>query len=162
MKENYKKMKMERERARLNKRGNYVQFDLIDSIDGNSGSVDFCGKIFSKDRKEFREVKKLTFGIYDRAGGAIYVNMNQGNKLTDDFYDYLKRGTNVRIRGVAYTDEYNKSPTIKGHFIDILPPDEIVEDKEPIKRVELHLHSNFSAMDGVSNMQDYCRYASAL
>ena len=162
MKENYMKMKKERERARLNKRGNYIQFDFIDSIDGNSGSVDFCGKIFSKDKKEFRDVKKLTFGIYDNAGGAIYVNMNQGNRLTDEFYDYLKRGTNVRIRGVAYTDEYNKSTTIKGHFIDILPPDEIKEDKEPIKRVELHLHSNFSAMDGVSNMQDYCRYASAL
>ena len=162
MKENKARMEKERERARLNKRGNYSIVNLIDSIDGNSGSVDFCGKLFSKEIKEFRERKRAVLGIYDEAGGAIYANMMYQSKELDETFKHLSRGMNVRIRGVAYSDDFTKSTQIKAHYVDLLPPDEIEPDKEEVKRVELHLHSNFSAMDGVTNMNDYCQYAKAL
>ena len=162
MRENAAQMAKERERARLNRRGNYVPIDQIDSITANSGSVDFSGKVFSKEIKEFGGNKRINLGVADDEGGAIYINMYQNSSLPDDVLDSLVFGTNVRIRGVSYTDDFTKSLMIKGHYIDLLPPDEIPHEKAEKPRVELHLHSNMSQQDGVTHMMDYCKYAKAL
>ncbi len=162
MKANYAAMQKERERARLNKRGNYVPIDNIDSITSQSGSVDFNGKIFEIEDNVYGGRTRLNIGIADEEGGAIFVNIYSNSKINDEFIAQLKKGTNVRVRGVAYIDEYSKALTIKGHDLDLLPPDEIEEDPCEVKRVELHLHSNMSSMDGVSEMDEYVKYAKAL
>ena len=162
MKENAIQMAKERERARLNRRGNYKPIDNIDSINQNSGSVDFSAKIFAIEKNEFAGRVRLNIGVHDDQGGCIYVNINQGGALTAEAVDSMNSGTNVRIRGVAYMDDFTKSLTIKGHFVDLLPPDEIEPDPVETPRVELHLHSNMSSMDGVTHMMDYARYAKAL
>ncbi len=162
MKENAIQMAKERERARLNRRGNYTPIEQIDSITSNSGSVDFNGKVFSKEITEFSGKKRINLGVADDFGGAIYVNMYQNNSLPDQVLDNLVYNSNVRIRGVAYIDDFSKALTIKGHYIDLLPPDEIPHEKAEKPRVELHLHSNMSQQDGVTHMMDYCRYAKAL
>ena len=159
---NYQAMQEERKRARLNKRGNYQPIDNIDSINANSGSVDFNGKIFSIEIKEFGGRKRLNVGVGDDKGGAIYINMYENNQVNDDVIKNLVRNTNVRIRGVAYNDDFNKQLMIKGHYIDILPPDEVKPEEREEHRVELHLHTTMSSMDAVGTMEDYCAYAKAL
>ena len=159
---NLKAMQEDRKRARLNKRGNYQPVDNIDSITANSGSVDFNGKIFSIEIKEFGGRKRLNIGVGDDKGGAITLNMYENSQVNDDVIKHLVKNTNVRIRGVAYLDDFNKALQIKGHYIDILPPDEVKPEEVEKHRVELHLHSQMSAMDGVGSMNDYCAYAKAL
>lgn len=162
MRENAKQMAKERERARLNRRGNYTVIEQIDSITPNSGNVDFTGKVFSLEVNEYGGRKRINLGVADDGGGAIYINMYQNSSLTEEVIGTLVKGANVRIRGVAYTDDFTKALTIKGHYIDPLPPDEIEHEKAETPRVELHLHSNMSAQDGVTHMIDYCKYAKAL
>ena len=162
MRRNQEAMRRERERARLNKRGNYNPIENIDSITAQSGSVDFNGAVFELETKVYGGKTRINLGVHDDLGGAIYVNMYANSKVNDQLIAQLTTGTNVRIRGVAYIDEFTKALTIKGHDIDLLPPDEIEPDNEEIKRVELHLHSNMSSMDGVCGMMDYCKYAKAL
>lgn len=162
MKRNYEEMKKERERMRLNKRGNYTPFDNIDSINENSGNVDFNGKVFSIEIKEFKDSKKVIIGVADDFNGAIMVNGYRNNSLTDEIIKKIEYGVNIRVRGVSYSDSFSKEVAIKAHYIDLLPPDEIEIDDEPIKRVELHLHTTMSNMDGVSTMKEYCNYAKAL
>ena len=152
----------ERKRARLNKRGNYQPIDNIDSINQNSGSVDFNGKVFSIEIKEFGGRKRLNIGVGDEQGGAINISMYENNQVNDDVIKHLVRNANVRVRGVAYLDDFNKTLMIKGHYIDLLPPDSVEPEKCEKHRVELHLHSLMSAMDGVGAMDDYCAYAKAL
>ena len=159
---NQQAMLEERKRARLNKRGNYHPIDNIDSINENSGSVDFSGKVFSIEIKEFGGRKRLNVGVGAEQGGAIYINMYENNQVNDEVIAHLVRNANVRIRGVAYVDDFNKTLTIKGHYIDLLPPDEVEPENCEQHRVELHLHSQMSAMDGVSSMEEYCDYAKAL
>lgn len=161
--QNAREMAKERERTRLNKRGNYQPVDSIDEINKSMDNVDFSAKVFTVEINEYGDRKKLNIGLFDDAGGAIYANTYQNSSINDDLVDEMKKwGTNVRIRGAAYFDEYNKSMAIKAHFIDLLPPDEIEEDKCPKKRVELHLHSNMSAMDGINHMIEYAKYAKSL
>lgn len=164
MRRNAKEMAKERERARLNKRGNYQHIELIDSIDSNSGSVDFNGQVFSFEEKAFPNAKsKIIIGVNDEHGGAIKVNMYENNTLTRDIIEVLeKKHCNVRIRGVAYVDEYSKQLTIKGHYVNLLPPEEIEPEPYETNRVELHLHTNMSTQDGVSKMIDFANYAKAL
>ena len=166
MKRNYETMQKERERIRLNRRGNYMPVDFIDAIDSNSGNVDFTGKVFSYEEREFgdenRRVRRINLGVYDNAGGAIYVNTT--SPMSDEVLTELKkRGTNVRVRGAAYQDKFgNKDLTIRGHTINLLPPDEPRLDNSEEKRVELHLHSQMSVQDGVGSMDQYCKLAKSM
>lgn len=162
METNYKQMLKERERARLNRRGNYTLYEQIDAINPQSGNVDFNGKIFSIEKKEFGGNVRVILGINDKDGGAIFVNMYQNASFTKEVINSLIKGSNVRVRGCAFNDEYNKATTIKGHFVDLLPPDKVEPDSTPETRVELHLHSNMSYMDAVTPMSKYCEYAKAL
>ena len=152
----------ERKRARLNKRGNYQPIENIDSINQNSGSVDFNGQVFSIEIKEFGGRKRLNIGVGDDNGGAIYVNIYENNQVNDDVIKHIIRKANIRIRGVAYLDDFSKTLMVKGHYIDLLPPDAVEPEKSEEHRVELHLHSQMSSMDGVCGMMDYCEYAKAL
>lgn len=162
MKRNFEDMKKERERIRLNKRGNYIPFDSIDLIDSNSGNVDFDGKIFSIDINDKGKNKRLTIGVNDKFGGAIYVNMYENKQVNDEFINNLAKGANIRVRGVAYIDDFSKALTIKGHYLDLLPADVINHETSPIPRVELHLHSQMSVQDGVGSMHDYMELAQKL
>lgn len=163
MRHNAAIMKKERENIRRNKRGNYNPIDLIDSIDSNSGNVDFDGLVFSKDVKSYGDKTRITLGVHDSNGGAIYINKTESNSTTSkEKLDKLVKGAKVRIRGCSYIDDYSKQLMIRGHFIDLLPPEKIKKDSEPIQRVELHLHSRMSAMDAPGTMEEYCSYAKAL
>ncbi len=163
MRQNAREMAKDRERARLNKRGNYEPVDIIDNINRQSDHIDFTAKVFSVEINEYADRKKLTIGLFDEDGGAIYANMYQNASITDAaIAEMQKWGTNVRVRGVAYYDDFNKTMSVRAHFIDLLPPDEIEKDTSEKKRVELHLHSNMSTQDGITHMIDYANYAKAM
>ena len=163
MRQNAREMARDRERARLNKRGNYEPVEIIDNINQKSDHVDFSAKVFSVEVNEYGDSKKLNIGLFDNDGGAIYANCYQNASINDSVVAEMQKwGTNVRVRGVAYFDEYNKTMAIKAHFIDLLPPDEVEKDVGEKKRVELHLHSNMSTMDGINHMIDYAQYAKAM
>ena len=161
MKLNRELMLKDRERARLNRRGKYDFIDKIDDITVESDHVDFVGKVFKKEVIERGERKRLNFGVADSFGGAINCFIYQNLQVNDELVDELLH-SNVRIRGVAYVDEYDHNLKIKAHYIDLLPPDEILPDATAMKRVELHLHSNMSTQDGISEMSEYCSYAKKL
>lgn len=161
MRENAAKMKKDREMQRRNKRGNYQIIDCIDQIDSNSNNVDFIATIFSIESRAYDGRVKLTIGLNDEFNGAIYAIFNNNPSLNSEKIAQLTKGLNVRVRGCAYIDEFNKQLSIKGHYIDPLPPEEIECDKAPIKRVELHLHTQMSSMDAPGNINDYCKLAKA-
>ena len=163
MRQNAREMAKDRERARLNKRGNYEPVDMINNIVKGSDHVDFSAKVFSVEINEYGDRKKLNIGLFDEDGGANYANAYQNSSITDSIVAEMQKwGTNVRIRGAAYWDEFNKSMAVRAHFIDLLPPDEVAKDTSEKKRVELHLHSNMSTMDGINHMMDYANYAKAM
>lgn len=164
MRQNAREMARDRERARLNKRGNYEPVDIIDNIQNYPKSnVDFSAKVFSVEENEYGGRKKINVGLFDDEGGAIYANMYQNATLPDSDIEEMKKwGTNVRVRGAVYMNEFDKTYNIRAHFINLLPPDEVEKDTCEKKRVELHLHSNMSTQDGITHMIDYANYAKAM
>lgn len=66
----------------------------------------------------------------------------------------LKKGVWVSVYGDVAYDKYSRDTVITAYDINELPPPPEKEDNAPEKRVELHLHTQMSAMDGVSSATD--------
>ena len=171
MERNKREMERDRERARRNKKGGYLPIDHIKDIVDTTNNVDFTGKIYRIEVKDYPNGgNKVTLGVNDLDGAITVIFNNSGRdpnnpdgvNLAKEFVKDLKIKSNIRIRGAVYFDDYTHEITIKGHFKNILPPDEITKDDAEVKRVELHLHSTMSNQDGVTSMKDYCKYAKTL
>ena len=161
--ENYKNMLFERSQKDMFKRGNYV-YTPINEIDSNSEAVDFNGYVFEK--KDPRTSKNgntiLSIGVADKENnnGAIYVTLISNSKsMPKESFADIRLGMNIRIKGKVGLDRFGKNLYVLGHYFYPLPDDPLREDNAPEKRVELHLHSKMSDMDGVTSISDYCKLA---
>ena len=137
----------------------------IGLIDTNSENVDFNGKLFSCSETTTKKGTLIeVYGVADvETGDAIHVKaFESGKYFTPEKLHSLQIGMNIRVRGTATYDQFSKELLVMARFIDILPPDNLRTDEEENKRVELHLHTKMSTMDGVTNIEDYVRLASQM
>ncbi|MCB9500020.1 MAG: PolC-type DNA polymerase III [Erysipelotrichaceae bacterium] len=156
--ETFYKNEQEKRTRELYRRGDYSPF-AIENIDENSGAVDVDGKVFEVDVRTTKKGKIFAkIGIKDNVA-AIYATIFEGRSITKELIDSLAPGVNVKIKGRVDLDKYSHTPCIICHTFTILPPDLIREDKEINKRVELHLHTHMSEMDGLPSVADYCKLA---
>lgn len=162
MRKNKELMDKERERARLNRRGKYDYIEKIDDITAESDHVDFNGRIYKVEEVARGTYVRLTLGIADQFGGAIVGWCYENSSINSELVSRLKDKPEVRVRGVAYVDDFSHTLQIKIHLIDIIVSDEIKKEDYEQNRVELHLHSTMSTQDGVSEMISYAQYAKAL
>ena len=160
---NYQDMLYERSQKDMFKRGGYV-FVPIDQIDSNSEAVDFNGYVFEK--KDPRVSKKgntiLSIGVADKnsSNGAIYVTLiSNPRSMPVESFSSIKVGMNIRIKGKVGLDRFGKNLYVLAHYFYPLPDDPLRDDNADEKRVELHLHSKMSDMDGVTSISDYCKLA---
>lgn len=163
IKNNYDLMILERKNRDAFKKGNYVPC-LICQIDSNSESVDINGKLKKFESRDTRSGKLNVNFILDDGSSAINVVFysNETNLRKDELLK-LAGSQNVRVKGRIKIDQYRGNRlTVVGHFFYQLPDDEVREDKEPVKRIELHLHTKMSDMDGVSFFEDYVKTAKAM
>ncbi|MDR3085136.1 MAG: PolC-type DNA polymerase III, partial [Christensenellaceae bacterium] len=72
--------------------------------------------------------------------------------------DRVKKGSRLKVRGSCLFDAFSKDLSLNIEDLSLLPPEE-KRDDEPEKRVELHLHTQMSTMDGVSSVSELMRRA---
>ena len=161
MKANLKRMKEER-RMRSSGEHNYELISHIAEIDANIAYVDFDGSVFSLDKRPNKAFTMFIIGVGDDHR-AIYVKANSNRATIDlETISNLKKKSHIRVRGRTNIDKFNGQLEILADYIDLLPPLETPKDKAKEKRVELHLHTRFSAMDGISDFNDYLAVAEAM
>lgn len=71
----------------------------------------------------------------------------------------INKGDWLRVRGAVQFDKFTSELTLRPKDIVPVSPD-VKMDQAPIKRVELHLHSKMSEMDGLSSVQSLVKRAS--
>ncbi|HBS03300.1 MAG TPA: hypothetical protein DEA63_05570, partial [Firmicutes bacterium] len=152
---NQKAMEEERNRQRVFRVGDYKMLDRIQEVESAGlANVDFSGEAFEIDMRTTKKGKKmLLFGIGD-ASDAISCRAFESKRTPIETLSSVKEGANYRIRGAIDTD-FRGQKEIIVHFIDPLPKKPLRDDPEEEKRVELHLHTKMSTMDGVGEMKDY-------
>ncbi|MCQ2742942.1 MAG: PolC-type DNA polymerase III [Bacilli bacterium] len=164
---NLKKMEEEREFARKTHKGNYTICEHVaDVYKAGKENVDFVGYIYRGETKPTKSGKWCLSGeIADLTSGIAFRAYSNNTSLTQEFLKSITPDEKkhnrflVRMRGAVSTDRYSGNPEIFVHFIDQLPPEPMREDPEEEKRVELHLHTNMSAMDGLPEPIDYAKLA---
>ena len=165
-KENLRAMEEERKRKRKYQKGDYAAVDSIEEIrqyQPKDQNIDFFGDIFEITIKN----KMRQDGIIAQIGvsyneDAIYVRASSGGSLTIEKLQSLKVGNRIRVRGYPQKDRAGKDVEVLAHFIDILPSKEGRKDEMEEKRVELHLHTKYSAFDGLSSILEYARVAKSM
>lgn len=135
----------------------------LSMLDENSGNVDINGELFGIDKpRTLRNGKTfLTFGI-GNSTGAINVKAMENEYISAEDIESFKNGMFARIAGYVGKDRYSGQPTLDARAIELLPPPELRKDEEPQKRVELHLHTKMSIMDGVTDIGTYAALAQSM
>lgn len=136
----------------------------IASIDENADKVCFAGEIFGieykdiKSRKTEKEFHIVMLDVTDYEDSiSVQMFMNKSEKDDEAFHalqSRLKKGMQVVVRGRAQYNEYAKEVVVSANAIgETLKKEERMDYAEE-KRVELHLHTQMSAMDAVSSAKD--------
>lgn len=118
-------------------------------VDAESGRVTVWGEIISTDRRETRDGLKYIYTI----NFTDYTDSNTLKILCEkeksEPYEKLKKSTAILVRGDASFDKYDKEVTIRPFDISKVKVKKKL-DTASEKRVELHMHTNMSAMDGMT------------
>ena len=117
------------------------------------------GDIFATETRDIRgERRVVTYQITDFSGSITVKLFEQIKKLDQMPLGELKKGVSILVAGKIEDDPFAREPVLK--------PDAIVvrkrkkrQDKAARKRVELHCHTNMSALDAVTPAGDLIRRA---
>ena len=161
--DNRRRMEEERNAQRVWKVGDYKPCNSIHEIfQMPLGNVDFSGVIFEGEARLSRKGNLFgTYGMGD-ANDAISIRVIGGKRISEERIRQMKPGEWFRIRGAIDVDKFSNQRIVMAHFVDPLSPPEPRHDPEPVKRVELHLHSNMSTLDGVAEIKSYVQLASEM
>ncbi len=124
---------------------------LIETINDTSGIVAVVGEVFKTEIFETRTGRIiLTFFITDYSS-SIAVKCFLKPKDQETVLENIKKGLYCKVRGEAIMDPYAKEVVIMARDIFKMTRTERTDTSEE-KRVELHLHTNMSSMDGITNV----------
>lgn len=130
----------------------------LNRITQNSGRVIIWGEIIAIEAIDARKSKSkiITITITDFRGSAVIKVIDPPEKCSAVLE--LKKGMTILARGEAKYDDFMHDVSIMVRAISTVSVPKIV-DKAEKKRVELHLHTNMSAMDGISSAGDLIKRA---
>jgi len=146
--------------------GRSIRDDLvpISSINENSDRVCFMGEIFGVEYKEIKSKKtEKEFHLFvidvtdynDSISAQVFINKDDKNEpVYKALKDKLKKGSCVVIRGKAQYNDFAREVVVSANGIGITQGPAKKKDTAQVKRVELHMHTQMSAMDAVSSTKD--------
>lgn len=131
----------------------------IHDIQDEERSVVVCGKVLVVNVREMRSGRLLlTFDITDSSDSLSCKVFLEEN---DKWFDRVTVGAWLTARGPVQYDKFTQELTLLPKDICVVPPPPGRQDTAPQKRVELHIHTKMSALDGVADTSDVVAQASA-
>ena len=131
----------------------------MEEVSYEDGQVFVWGDIFKYEKRETKDGKRyiIEFNITDNTGsfGCKFFDTKEQLEYLDT---QLKDGVTVLVRGVLGYDDYKKDFVIRPNCVATISKVDFVDEAEE-KRVELHLHTNMSAMDAMSSAKSIVKRA---
>lgn len=111
--------------------------------------VTFWGDVFDVDMRETRDGEKFILSVYftDYTSSITMKIIEKIEKI--DTYSKIKKGSTILARGDISLDKFDNELNLRPYDIILVKKISTVDNAE-IKRVELHLHTNMSAMDALT------------
>ena len=120
------------------------------------------GSIYNIEPREIRGEKYIvSFDITDLSDSTTVKFFVKKSVFDAELSDKIKKGKYLRVQGEVQFDKYTKEIDImaKNIMVAAAPPPRMDDAEE--KRVELHLHTQMSSMDGVTPVKKYIERAIA-
>lgn len=123
-------------------------------------SVVVQGYIFDSEIRSLRSERKLLILKVTDYSSSFVIKKFSRDEEDEAIFESLKKGKWIKVRGSVQEDSFMRDLVINAYDIaeiqhegrqDTAPEDE--------KRVELHLHTNMSQMDGINSISDYVAQA---
>ncbi len=131
----------------------------MEDISYEDGRVLVWGDVFKYEKRETKDGKRyiIEFNISDGTGsfGCKFFDTKEQLEYLDS---KISDGVTVLVRGVISYDDYKKDHIIRPDCVATVVKEEFVDEAEE-KRVELHLHTNMSAMDAMSSAKSIVKKA---
>ncbi len=121
----------------------------IRTVTPDAGSVTVWGQIFGLDAKVTRDKSRKIYilQLTDYTGSLTAKVMETAQQCRA--LDRLKTGQFVLLRGEMDYDKYDRESILRVQALATVEPVQVVDGAQT-KRVELHLHTNMSSMDGMT------------
>jgi len=120
------------------------------------------GYIFGSDLRDIRTKDGREFTIFEAKftdySDSMYLSMFvRTDEMREHIPKILGKGNWVRVGGKVKYDDFKKEVTMSVENAKLIdsPESQVRLDTADVKRVELHLHTKMSAMDGVTHISDY-------
>ncbi|NLO99666.1 MAG: PolC-type DNA polymerase III [Clostridiaceae bacterium] len=127
----------------------------MNQVDTNSGMVTIQGQILKTDQRPLKTGRILyTFDITDFSSSLTCKLFTDGEELKV-ISEKLVKGQYVCLSGEAQYDMYSKELVILARDILLVEVENVIRmDNAPVKRVELHLHTQMSQLDAISPVKE--------
>ena len=132
----------------------------ISQLSGDYSRVTVWGRVFAyKDKmSKSGETMIVSFNITDNTSSCPVKLLVPKRSLKD--FTKPANGEFVVVQGDYLNDEYDRAYSVKAQSITRVKKLERT-DKAPVKRTELHMHTNMSEMDAVCSAKDIVKRAAS-
>ena len=126
------------------------------------GTVIVEGKVFAVEHKELkkRNAWVINFDMTDHTG-SVRINRFMEASEAKPFLEHVKEGAVLRIQGRLMINQFDNEMILKPVAMMAGSMPKRFDKAEGMKRVELHLHTNMSSMDALTNTGDAVKQAAA-
>ena len=136
-------------------------FTKVIDISVDSGKICLEGEILNSEERLLKSGKTLyAFDLYDGSSTITCKAFVEADKH-DAVIKRLKSASGVKVNGTAQFDPFSKELGVIANTIVETAgmKKEIRMDNSKVKRVELHMHTKMSQMDGMTNAKDLIKRA---
>lgn len=135
----------------------------IKDIEELTGACAVAGNVLSVESKDIKNESKgqksiLIFNVTDFSS-SITCKAFIARKKCEELKSQLKKTEAVKVSGRSRYDDYNREICLMVNNIELATPIKR-QDNAEVKRVELHMHTKLSALDGVADEKEVVKRAS--
>ncbi len=136
----------------------------IKEVDADGSMITVWGEVFKIDTRDNRDGSKTHFQLFitDRTSSltvSLWMDKSREKEKIAAF-EGIKKGDCIVVAGRYDYDDYAKCNLLRPRSISVVAR-YYRQDLADEKRVELHMHSKMSSMDGVSEAKDLVKQAAA-
>lgn len=128
----------------------------LKTLEADGGSYTVWGKVFSTDVRAFRDGAKLRYTIQftDNTNSVTSILWADVKRDKDKIaaLEAVKSGVCVLVTGIYEFDRFANDNILNPKSMAVVAP-YVKQDNAEVKRVELHMHTKMSSMDGVSDAE---------
>lgn len=141
----------------------YKKVDAISEIEEDFANVEIEGQLYGIDKpKIIKSGKTMLLAGLGKGDEGISIKILENEYIDAEFIEGLANGMWVRIFGYVSRDGFRNNLVLDVRKMELTEGPELRKDEEEQKRVELHLHSKMSSMDGVTSIKDYIKLAKSM